>query len=53
MAEINEPAWVENPSPVIFYIRSYIEKGGGFDLEVTRKKLAGDREKAGASGDHR
>jgi len=49
MAEINEPAWVEDPSPVIFYIRNYIERGGGFDLEVTRQKLAEDREKAVAA----
>ncbi|MEW6375982.1 MAG: PEP-utilizing enzyme [Thermodesulfobacteriota bacterium] len=49
MAEINEPCWVEDPSPVIFYIKSYIEKGGGFDLEGTRRKLAEEREKAVAT----
>lgn len=46
MSEINEPTWVEDPSPVIFYLKSYIEKGGGFDLEVTRRKLAEERERA-------
>jgi phosphohistidine swiveling domain-containing protein len=49
MAEINEPCWIEDPSPVMLYIRNYIEKGGGFDLEVTRRKLAEEREKAVAN----
>ena len=49
MAEINEPCWVEDPSAPLFYIRVYIEKGGGFDLEVTRQRLAEEREKAVAA----
>ncbi|KPJ52885.1 MAG: hypothetical protein AMJ37_02145 [Dehalococcoidia bacterium DG_18] len=49
MAEINEPAWVEDPTPPITFIRGYIEMGGGFDLEVTRQRLAEEREKAVAA----
>jgi len=46
LAEINEPTWLEDPSPAIMYVKGYVEKGGGFDLEVTRQRLAEEREKA-------
>jgi phosphohistidine swiveling domain-containing protein len=45
MAEINEPSWVEDPTPAIFAIKGYLAKGGSFILDEVRERLAKEREK--------
>jgi pyruvate,water dikinase len=49
LATLIEPTWVEEPTPAIANITGYIAKGGGFDLEVTRARLAKEREEAVAA----
>jgi phosphohistidine swiveling domain-containing protein len=49
LATLIEPTWIEEPTPAIANITGYIAKGGGFDLEVTRERLAQEREKAVAA----
>jgi len=46
MAEINMPSWVEDPSPAIASVKYFLKKGGDFDLDQERKKLAQQREEA-------
>jgi pyruvate,water dikinase len=48
-AEINVPTWIEDPTPAIQGIKGFLAKGGGFDLDETREKLAKEREKAVAA----
>lgn len=49
MAEINEPTWIEDPTPPISAIKGFIAKGGDFVLDEVRESLAKEREKAVAS----
>jgi len=49
MAEINEPTWIEDPTPPISAIRGFIMKGGHFVLDEVRESLAKEREEAIAS----
>ena len=44
MAEINMPAWVEDPTPAIASVKYFLKKGGEFDLDEERKNLAKERE---------
>ncbi len=46
MMDFNEPYWLEDPSTVIPPIRAFIKKGGDYDLDEVRLKLAKEREKA-------
>ena len=46
MAAVNEPSWVEDPSPAISAIKSFIRRGGGFALDEIRDKLAQERAEA-------
>jgi len=48
-AEINIPTWLEDPTPAIQGIKGFLAKGGGFDLDETREKLAKEREEAVAA----
>jgi len=48
-AEINVPTWVEDPTPAIEGIKGFLAKGGGFDLDETRERLAKEREEAVAA----
>lgn len=48
-AEINVPTWIEDPTPAIQGIKGFLAKGGSFDLDETRKKLAKEREEAVAA----
>ena len=49
MAEINEPTWIEDPTPPISAIKGFIAKGGDFVLDKVRESLAKEREEAVAS----
>lgn len=49
MAEINEPTWIEDPTPPISAIKGFIAKGGDFVLDEVRESLAKEREEAVAS----
>ena len=46
MSEMNLPTWVEDPSPALMNVKQFMVKGGGFNLDHERGKLA--RERAGA-----
>ncbi|MGD8227373.1 MAG: PEP-utilizing enzyme [Desulfobacteraceae bacterium] len=46
MAEINMPAWVEDPTPAVASVKYFLKKGGDFDLDEERKVLAKRREEA-------
>ena len=46
MAEINMPAWVEDPTPAVASVKYFLKKGGEFDLDGERKVLAKKREEA-------
>jgi phosphohistidine swiveling domain-containing protein len=46
MSEINLPTWVEDPTPALGMVKQFILKGGAFNLEAERAKLAGKREEA-------
>jgi pyruvate,water dikinase len=48
-AEINVPTWIEDPTPAISGIKGFLAKGGGFDLDETRERLAKEREEAVAA----
>lgn len=48
-AEINVPTWIEDPTPAIQGIKGFLAKGGDFDLDATREKLAKEREEAVAA----
>lgn len=48
-AEINVPTWIEDPTPAIQGIKGFLAKGGSFDLDETRKRLAKEREEAVAA----
>ena len=46
MMDINEPYWHEDPSTVMLSIRTFLKKGGGYDLDRVRQELAEGRKKA-------
>jgi len=46
MSEINLPTWVEDPTPVISSIKSFLKQGGNFNLDEEREVLAQKRDKA-------
>jgi len=46
MSEINLPTWVEDPAPALGMVKHFISKGGGFNLDEERKKLAAKRAEA-------
>jgi pyruvate,water dikinase len=48
-AEINVPTWIEDPTPAIQGVKGFLAKGGGFDLDETRERLANEREEAVAA----
>jgi len=43
MSEINLPTWVEDPTPALGMVKQFILKGGSFNLDEERKRIAGDR----------
>lgn len=49
VAEINEPTWIEDPTPPISAIKGFINKGGNFVLDEVRASLARERKEAVAS----
>jgi phosphohistidine swiveling domain-containing protein len=46
MSEINLPTWVEDPTPPLTMVKQFILKGGGFNLDEERAKIADERQKA-------
>jgi phosphohistidine swiveling domain-containing protein len=46
MAEINVPTWIEDPTPPLTTVKQFLAKGGGFNLEEERTKLAKERKRA-------
>ena len=46
MSEINLPTWVEDPTPALVNVKQFIQKGGAFDLDEERQKVAQQREDA-------
>ena len=46
MMDFDEPYWLEDPSVVISPIKTFIKKGGDYDLDGMTRKLAQGREKA-------
>ena len=46
MSEINLPTWVEDPTPALVNVKQFIQKGGAFDLDEERQKIAQQREAA-------
>lgn len=46
MMEFNCKAWIEDPTPVISFIKQYLAKGGNFELDALRKQLIKEREEA-------
>ena len=46
MSEINMPYWTEDPTPAIANVKQFLIKGGDFDLDAQREKLAEERKKA-------
>jgi pyruvate, water dikinase len=43
MSEINIPTWIEDPTPAFANIQRFLAKGGDFDLDQERAKLAEQR----------
>lgn len=48
MSEVNLPTWIEDPAPPLMNIKQFLVKGGSFNLDAERAKLAGAREAAEA-----
>jgi len=46
MSEINLPTWVEDPTPALVNVKQFIQKGGSFNLDEERQKIAQKREAA-------
>ncbi|MBW2584522.1 MAG: phosphoenolpyruvate-utilizing protein, partial [Deltaproteobacteria bacterium] len=46
MSEINLPSWVEDPTPALGNVKQFLLKGGGFNLDEERQKIAAEREAA-------
>jgi pyruvate, water dikinase len=48
MSEFINPTWIEDPTPALMSVRSFIVKGGDFDLDRERVRLSAERERAEA-----
>ncbi|MEW6113130.1 MAG: PEP-utilizing enzyme [Thermodesulfobacteriota bacterium] len=46
MSEMNLPTWVEDPAPALGMVKQFIAKGGGFNLDEERTKIAKERQAA-------
>ncbi len=46
MSEINLPTWVEDPTPALVNVKQFLQKGGDFNLDEERKKIAQERQGA-------
>lgn len=46
MAEVNEPTWIEDPTPALSSVKQFLLKGTTFNLEEERKQLVQERHKA-------
>jgi phosphohistidine swiveling domain-containing protein len=46
MSEMNLPTWLEDPTPALVNVRQFLQKGGGFNLDEERNKIAKQREAA-------
>lgn len=46
MSEFMYPTWIEDPAPAFMSVRQFLQKGGDFDLERERTRLAAEREQA-------
>ncbi|MEW6530621.1 MAG: PEP-utilizing enzyme [Thermodesulfobacteriota bacterium] len=46
MSEMNLPTWVEDPAPALGMVKQFIAKGGGFNLDEERTKIAKERQEA-------
>jgi pyruvate,water dikinase len=46
MMDFDEPYWLEDPSTVISPIRTFMKKGGSYDLDEMTTKLSQERERA-------
>ena len=46
MSEMNMPTWIEDPAPPLTNLKQFLVKGGGFNLEEERAKIALGREAA-------
>ncbi|GAB4261315.1 MAG: hypothetical protein Kow0092_10780 [Deferrisomatales bacterium] len=43
MSEINLPTWIEDPTPPLMNVKQFLVKGGDFNLEHERAKIAAER----------
>jgi len=43
MSEMNLPTWVEDPTPALGMVKQFLLKGGGFNLDEERGRLAKER----------
>jgi pyruvate, water dikinase len=46
MSEMNLPSWVEDPTPALVNVKQFLQKGGGFNLDEERGKIALQRVEA-------
>lgn len=46
MAEINEPTWIEDPTPALSNVKQFLLKGSAYNPEEEREKLAEERKEA-------
>ncbi|MBM4327817.1 MAG: phosphoenolpyruvate-utilizing protein [Deltaproteobacteria bacterium] len=46
MSEMNLPTWVEDPAPALGMVKQFVAKGGGFNLDEERKRIAKERQEA-------
>ncbi len=46
MAEVNEPTWIEDPTPALSSIKQFLIKGTSFNLDEEREMLVQEREQA-------
>lgn len=45
MSEFINPTWIEDPTPALVYIRQFLVKGGDFNLDRERERLAEERKR--------
>jgi len=43
MSEMNLPTWVEDPTPALGMVKQFLHKGGGFNLDDERLRIAKER----------
>jgi len=46
MHVLEEPTWIENPTPVMMIMKAFLSKGGDWELDEIRKRLTKEREEA-------